>query len=154
MQHPGTGITVRPASLTDVPQLANLLAILFSQEADFTPDAGKQQRGLRMLLENQHTGMLFCAESAGGVIGMVSILFSVSTAEGGRAAWLEDMIVHPDWRDRGIGRKLLEEALRRAREAGCLRVTLLTDPSNEEAMRFYSRAGFSRSAMVPMRASP
>jgi len=84
---------------------------------------------------------------------MVSILFTVSTAEGGRAAWLEDMIVHPGRRGQGIGERLLDEAKSGARAAGCSRITLLTDASNNAAMRFYGRAGFVCSEMVPMRMS-
>jgi len=82
---------------------------------------------------------------------MVTILFTVSTAEGDRAAWLEDMVVHPDCRGRGIGRRLLNHALAEAKMAGCTRITLLTDGENHRAMRFYSRAGFVRSAMTPFR---
>ena len=82
---------------------------------------------------------------------MIAILFTVSTAEGGRAAWLEDMVVHPDWRRRGIGRHLLNHALAEAKMAGCTRITLLTDCQNNQAMRFYSRAGFVRSGMAPFR---
>ena len=84
---------------------------------------------------------------------MITILFTVSTVEGGRAAWLEDMVVHPDWRRRGIGRHLLNHALAEVKMAGGTRITLLTDCKNRQAMRFYSRAGFVRSAMVPFRLS-
>ena len=78
-------------------------------------------------------------------------LFTVSTAEGGRAAWLEDMVVHPARRGHGIGERLVHEALSGAQAAGCSRVTLLTDATNSSAMRFYLRAGFVRSHMVPFR---
>lgn len=151
MEDPRPTITVGRAVISEVPRLSGLLAILFSQEAEFAPDTPKQQRGLRMILEQPETGIIFRAEAAGDIIGMVSILFSISTAEGGRVAWLEDMIVHPRWQGHGVGTSLLEHALRAAREAGCLRVTLLADLTNGDAMRFYARSGFSRSAMTPMR---
>jgi ribosomal protein S18 acetylase RimI-like enzyme len=61
------------------------------------------------------------------------------------------MIVHPETRGRGLGRALLDAAIRSAREAGCLRITLLTDATNATAMRFYGATGFTRSAMVPLR---
>ncbi len=65
---------------------------------------------------------------------MVTILFTVSAAEGGRAAWLEDMLVHPDRRGQGIGWQLLSHALAEARIAGCTRITLLTDGESQHAM--------------------
>jgi len=81
----------------------------------------------------------------------VNLLFTVSTAEGGPAAWLEDLVVLPDRRGRGIGGELLAAAIASARGRGCTRITLLTDETNAPAQRFYGRAGFKRSRMVPYR---
>jgi ribosomal protein S18 acetylase RimI-like enzyme len=151
LTHPDSPIEIRPAVLDDIPQLCNLLAILFSQEADFQPDPDRQSRALRLILEQPHVGFILCAAESHCVIAMVSILFTVSTAEGGRAGVLEDMIVHPASRGQRIGERLLHEALRLARKSGCSRVTLLTDGTNESAIRFYSRAGFTPSRMIPLR---
>jgi len=144
-------VEIRQACLDDVPQLCSLLAELFTQEADFSPDTERQQRGLRLILDNPEVGRIYCAIRSCAVIGMVTILFTVSTAEGSRAAWLEDMVMQPEWRGRGIGRQLLNHALAEAKMAGCTRITLLTDCENHQAMRFYSRAGFVRSVMTPFR---
>jgi ribosomal protein S18 acetylase RimI-like enzyme len=46
---------------------------------------------------------------------------------------------------------LLEAAIQFSKAAGCRRVTLLTDQSNISAQRFYTRRGFARSEMIPMR---
>jgi len=145
---------IRSATPDDIPRLCELLAILFAQEADFVPDQQKQARGLSLIIGNAEIGRVYCAVHSNAIVGMVSILFTVSTAEGGRAAWLEDMVVDPDWRGQGIGRQLLDHAITEAKAAGCLRVTLLTDQTNEAAMRFYRRAGFGQSQMVPFRLRP
>ena len=50
--------------------------------------------------------------------------------------------VHPDFRDRGIGSRLLEAALGRADEIGLERVDLEVFASNEGAIRLYERYGF------------
>lgn len=126
---------------------------MFTHEVDFTPDAERQERALRLIVEQPDVGRIYCATDGDTIVGMVSILFTVSTAEGGRAAWLEDMVVHPTRRGQGFGEQLLREAIREARAAGCSRLTLLTDASNNSAMRFYRRAGFVRSQMVPLRLS-
>lgn len=139
------------ATIADVPQLSDLLQILFAQEADFEPDPTRQQRGLRSIIEQPDAGRIYCARRGKQVVGMVSLLFTISTAEGNRAAWLEDMVVHPDQRGRGIGKDLLRHAMARAKALGCSRITLLTDQTNRLAMQFYQRAGFTRSAMVPFR---
>ena len=142
---------IREARLDDIPRLCALLAELFAQEADFVPDEERQRRGLALILANPELGRVYCATESDVVVGMVTILFTISTAEGGRAAWLEDLVVHRDWRARSIGSHLLKRAIAEARAAGCARITLLTDRDNDRAMRLYSRAGFVRSAMVPFR---
>jgi ribosomal protein S18 acetylase RimI-like enzyme len=144
-------ILVRAAIETDIGQLCDLLALLFGQEADFTPDVERQARGLRLIIEQPQVGRIYCATTGETVVGMVSILFSVSTAEGGPAAWLEDMVVLPDYRGKGVGVQLVREAISGARASGCSRITLLTDPNNDSAARFYERAGFTRSQMTPLR---
>ena len=151
MENQANPICVRQATLADVRPLSDLLSRLFAQEAEFEPNAARQTCGLRLILEQPELGRIYCAVENESIVGMVSMLFTVSTAEGGRAAWLEDMIVHPEQRGRGIGKQLLREAIRSARQAGCKRITLLTDDANSDAMRFYARAEFVRSQMVPFR---
>ena len=151
MSLPGGQIAVRPAGTHDVPRLCELLFLLFTQEADFEPDRDKQSRALQMILQQPDTGRVLCAVDDDTVVGMVSLLFTVSTAEGGRAAWLEDLVVHPSRRGRGVGEQLLNAAITEAQGAGCLRVTLLTDSDNDAAHRLYVRAGFARSKMLPLR---
>lgn len=85
------------------------------------------------------------------MIGMVNILYTVSTACGGRVAIVEDMILRAEKRNNGFGTLLLSAAIELARGEGCLRITLLTDRTNDSAIRFYQRHGFVLSEMVPMR---
>lgn len=150
---PDPACRVRPASSADIPAMCALLAELFSREADFLPDAEKQRLGLERILADPAVGRILVCELGGEVVGMVGLLFSVSTAEGGRSAWLEDMVVAPGCRDAGIGGALLARALEAARDEGISRVTLLTDRDNVRAQAFYARRGFTLSAMVPMRIS-
>jgi GNAT superfamily N-acetyltransferase len=151
MAHLDEPFLIRRATPADVPQLCGLLALLFAQEVDFFPDTERQARALGLIIAQPSVGHIYCATEADMIIGMVSILFTVSTAEGGLAAWLEDMIVHPAHRGAGVGKRLLEEAIHQARLAGCSRITLLTDATNTPAMQFYGRSGFARSQMVPFR---
>jgi GNAT superfamily N-acetyltransferase len=135
----------------DLPALVDLLGILFSQEADFSPDPAKQRRALELLLSNEHAGTVFVARENGRAIAMASLVYTVSTAEGGKAALFEDLIVHPDHRGRGIGTELVRFVIDEARRRGILRLTLLTDMQNERAQALYRKLGFTDSSMKPMR---
>jgi GNAT superfamily N-acetyltransferase len=145
------GLKLGSAAKKDLPRLVELLGVLFAQEADFVPDAGKQERALEAILADPKVGRIYTAREDGRVVAMVSILYTVSTAEGGKAAWLEDMVVDPACRGRGIGAALLAHAVVGAREAGCMRLTLLSDEDNAQAHAVYAAEGFQFSGMRPMR---
>jgi len=144
---------ITPANASDIPALCELLDILFSQEADFTPDREAQSRGLARIIGSPEIGLIVVARQNGRVVGMVNLLYTVSTALGDRVALLEDMVVSPDARGSGVGSRLLQQAIQLARLNECKRITLLTDRINESAQRFYQKHGFDFSAMIPMRLS-
>lgn len=139
------------AETSDMPELCGLLSYLFEQEEEFTPDTQAQERGLKMIIESPETGDILIMRDNGQTIGMVNLLYTVSTALGGKVAVLEDMVVTPENRNGGTGSWLLKAAVQHAKKQGCMRITLLTDAVNEKAQRFYARHGFSPSPMVPMR---
>jgi GNAT superfamily N-acetyltransferase len=140
-----------PAVAKDLPQMVELLVQLFEQEAEFSPDAAKQETALKLIFADPKLGKLFVARDGAKVVAMASLLFTVSTAEGGRAALFEDLVVRPDYRKQGIGARLLEYVIEQARAEGVLRLTLLTDMQNEQAQVLYRKLGFVGSPMKPMR---
>jgi GNAT superfamily N-acetyltransferase len=142
---------IEKATPTDIPALCQLLAILFNQEAEFKADRAAQEKGLHAIITNPDLGIILVARDGKHITGMVNVLFTVSTALGGRVAILEDMVVLPSERGGGVGLKLLTAAITTARESGCLRVTLLTDSSNTTAQAFYKKQGFTASPMLPFR---
>lgn len=148
---PVEDVHIEPATIEDLSTLADLLFELFDQETDFTPDREKQVRGLRLIIESPNRGRIFVARHNGRIIGMVNLLITISTAEGGFVLLLEDLIVAKQYRSMGIGSKLVGQALDFARAKRFLRVTLLTDEEHDHANAFYEKHGFRRSTMVPMR---
>lgn len=144
-------IRIEPAKKNDIGELVGLLAALFTQEADFTADQSKQAQGLALIIEREDVGNILVMRAGERIVGMVNLLFTVSTAEGGNVILLEDMVIHPDHRGVGLGSQLLRHSVDFAAKNGFLRITLLTDRMNERAIRFYRRHGFELSAMVPMR---
>jgi ribosomal protein S18 acetylase RimI-like enzyme len=144
-------VAIEPATIEDIPQLTELLVDLFTIEGDFKPDRAKHMRGLRLVLEQPSRGRVFVVRHEGRIVGMINLLFTISTAEGGFVLILEDVIVHKDYRQRGYGDMLLKYCLDFAREKNFLRITLLTDRVNEQAQRFFKAHGFCESKMIPLR---
>ncbi len=142
---------IEQATLEDLPQLTDLLFDLFTQEADFVPNRSKQMRGLRLILEQPNRGRIFVLRQNGTILGMINLLFTISTAEGGFVIMLEDVIVHREYRGRGFGERLLQRAIEYAKKKDFARITLLTDRMNADGQRFFKEHGFVESRMIPMR---
>lgn len=86
------------------------------------------------------------AEADGdGVIGMVGV-----RREGASMAKMRRLRVHPDWRQRGIGKRLVREALGFCRDRGYVKVALQAEVEQEAAIALFKRFGFqlTRTRMV------
>ena len=135
----------------EMPQLVALLGVLFAQEAELSPDPHKQRRALEAILSDPSRATLFVAREQGRVVAMAALHYTISTAEGGKSAWFEDLCVLPEMRGKGIGPALLDFVLERRSSQGVLRVTLLTDGDNARAQALYRKLGFKPSSMLMMR---
>ena len=144
-------VELGPATREDLPQLVALLGVLFSQEAELVPDDSKQTRALEKILSDESVGRIHVAREGGKVVAMASLIYGISTAEGGLAASFEDMVVLPGYRGKGIGTSLLEYVVAEARKQGVLRLMLLTDKQNKRAQALYRKLGFVESSMKAMR---
>ena len=141
---------IRSARPADLEALVGLLRLLFSIEADFAFDPARQRQGLAMLLA--HDGaVVLVAEAAGEVVGMCSGQLTISTAEGGFALLVEDMVVAEAWQGRGLGRELLTalEQWAAARKIG--RLQLLADRNNTAALEFYRKLGWQATELICLR---
>lgn len=141
---------VRKARQEDLEQLVGLLRLLFAIEEDFSFDAAKQQQGLALLL-NDDRGCVLAAETDGRVVGMCTGQLVISTAEGGPAVLVEDVVVDPRHRGRGAGRALMNGLVAWAGERGATRLQLLADKNNPPALAFYDRLGWHATALICLR---
>ena len=144
-------IVIEPATEADLDELSELLGELFAQESDFRPDKDKQLRGLRLIFEQPSRGRVFVLRRDGAIVGMINLLFTISTAEGSFVMLLEDLVVHKKYQGHGYGAKLLNYAIDFAKKKNFLRITLLTDRPENVAQEFFRRHGFVESSMIPMR---
>jgi GNAT superfamily N-acetyltransferase len=132
-------VTITQAGEADIPELIELLGVLFSIEQDFTPDPGKQRRGLAALLASPMGHIAIARDANARAVGMATAQLVISTAEGAPSAWIEDVVVREDWRGQGLGRALLDAVVAWARSRGAVRAQLLADLDNAPALAFYDR---------------
>ena len=79
----------------------------------------------------------FVAEEDGRVVG------AVLSGHDGRRALIYHLAVREDHQNRGIGEKLLDEALRALRDEGILKVALVVLSNNEKGNAFWEMNGFA-----------
>lgn len=142
---------VETATIEDLPALTELVVELFSDSGDFSPDSELQSRGLALILEQPSRGRIFVVRNQTRIIGMVNLLFTISTAMGGFVILMEDVIVHPDHRGQGYGSMLLDQVVEFAKQKDFKRITLLTDKISAESQNFFRKNDFEYSNMIPMR---
>lgn len=64
------------------------------------------------------------------------------------AAYLRNIVVKPEYRQKGLGHVMLEQGLTMARDMNRKTLALRVDPANGPAVSFYRKAGFTTVATV------
>jgi len=85
------------------------------------------------------SALVLIAELDGQRVGLCTVYEDIESVRFGRRAWLEDLVVDPAHRSRGVGKRLLDEAKRWARTRGAARLQLDSGIARVEAHRFYER---------------
>jgi ribosomal protein S18 acetylase RimI-like enzyme len=155
----GSNIKIREAANSDLPTLGRLGSLLVQEHHDFDPRrflAAKNRTpqdyasflGARL---NDRNAVVLVAETKGETIG-----YAYGEIEGydymslrGPAGVLNDLIVDPAHRGRGVGRLLLDEIISRLKSRGVPRIVLSTAAKNKAAQRLFERSGF-RPTMIEM----
>jgi ribosomal protein S18 acetylase RimI-like enzyme len=136
---PNDDISVTAAAGVDdelVAAMRSLIAQLSSTAA--TPSAHE----LREIVESGCTTLLLARDRAqvNRIIGSLTLaVFRIPT---GVRAWIEDVIVDPAARGKGVGELLSRAALEIAHLRGARTIELTSRPSREAANRLYRRLGF------------
>lgn len=81
---------------------------------------------------------------ANKIIGVQQITFTpYITHQGGWRATIEGVVISSSLRGKGVGTKLIQWAIERAKARGCHLIQLTTDKQRDDALRFYERLGFN-----------
>jgi GNAT superfamily N-acetyltransferase len=141
-------IQVRPAVIADLPVVLDLYEQL--GEGAGTPPATLEQ-ALTVFddLTAQPGRTLLVAVLDGAVVGTADLLVvSPNLHHLGRPwAIVEYVVVDRHARRQGAGRALMLDVVRRAREAGCERLQLVSNRKRVAAHDFYRAIGFEDSAL-------
>lgn len=86
---------------------------------------------------------LLVAESDDKILGTCHLTFMPSlTFQGSKRMNIEAVRVQSDWRSCGLGEKMLQHAIKMARDKECKLVQLATNTQRQRAKKFYEKLGF------------
>lgn len=138
-------LTFRDATRDDVPAILAMLR-------DDALGAGRETAGIDAYLaafdavREEAGNEIVVAEEDGRIVATFQITFiSGLSLRAARRALVESVRVAADRRGRGIGRTMMEEAERRARQAGCALIQLTSNASRDRARAFYESLGYEAS---------
>ncbi len=99
---------IREAKHRDIPEIVKLLEVLFTQEADFSPDKNKQSAGLSAVIQNPELGTILLVEKQNRMVGSIHVALVHSTVEGGTVENKEHFMVNPAYGEDGLGERLTD----------------------------------------------
>jgi GNAT superfamily N-acetyltransferase len=84
-------------------------------------------------------------EDDGLIVSSCTLMIIANLTRGGRPfGFIENVVTHEKYRNRGYGTSILHRAVEIARENNCYKVMLLTGRKEESVLRFYEHAGFEK----------
>jgi ribosomal protein S18 acetylase RimI-like enzyme len=133
-------VTITIAGPEDAEELAAAMQALVPQLTTSNPPPGLD--AVKEILGCDAVDQFVARTEDGRIVGVSTLaVFPIPTA---RRAWIEDVIVDEAAAGQGIGAKLVDAMLARARELGCATVDLTSRPSREAANHLYKKLGFQQ----------
>lgn len=134
-------LLIRKAEENDLPLILRFIRELAEYER-LSHQVVATEEGLRKaLFGEQRLAEVLIAEYEGEASGFALFFHNFSTFLGRPGIYLEDLYVRPARRGKGIGRALLVEVARVARERNCGRLEWAVLDWNQSAIRFYESLG-------------
>lgn len=91
--------------------------------------------------KNHH---IFVAEENGQLVSSCVCVIIPNLTRGVRPyAFVENVVTHKDYRNRGFATAVLEKAKQTAIDCNCYKMMLLTGAKDAETSRFYQKAGYN-----------
>ena len=136
-----TTVTVRPATVEDVPLILEFIKGLAEYEKLEDQLIATEARLTSALFGPRPDAEVVLAFVGAEPAGFALFFHNFSTFLGQRGLYLEDLFVKPEWRGHGVGKRLLVHLAGIALQRNCGRFEWAVLDWNEPAIQFYRRLG-------------
>jgi len=141
-------IKFRRATELDLPEIVRMYAddSLGRTRESFETTPGDSYYQAFNTIDNDPNHELIVAEMNGEIIGTLHLMFLPSISfKGGLRSQVESVRVKQNYQSQGIGSKMMQYAIERAKSRGAHIMQLTSHESRKDAHRFYERLGFKGS---------
>ena len=130
----------RKSAAADCERVYALICDMENRELPF-------ERFREIYLSQLDSDRFYCLvrEQEGRMIAALNLRFEDQLHHAGRIAEIMEFSVDPACRNRGVGKDMVEQACRIARERGCLQIEVACNQLRKDTHRFYAREGMRNS---------
>ena len=139
-------ITIRRADIADLETLVGFNSAMARETEDKGLCLETLRRGIGTMLEDASLGFYLVAEVGGTPVAQLMVTTEWSDWRNAYFFWLQSLYVKPDYRRRGVFRRLYESVERQARESGNVcGIRLYVERTNTRAQEAYVNLGMAHS---------
>jgi len=81
------------------------------------------------------------------IVGIASVVLLPRLNHARPELWIPELVVHGDYRNKGVGKKLIEACISKASKNRCFRIRLESGNERKASHAFYARFGFEQYAL-------
>lgn len=135
-------ILIKEATLKDLSGILNLYATVLDNGNVLTIE---QAETLFKKMQTYPNYKVYVAEKEGDIVGTFALLIMDNLAHQGTSSGVvEDVAVMNNLQGNGIGKLMMEFAMKKCEEEGCYKLVLSSNVKRIEAHAFYASLGFEK----------
>jgi GNAT superfamily N-acetyltransferase len=136
-------IEIRKATGRDLPSILDLYTHLGMDDGSIL--TLKEAKRIFNRMKTYPDYKLYIALMDKEIIGTFALIIMDNLGHrGAPSGIIEDVVVHPEWRRKGVGKRMMQFAMEQCKERDCYKMTLSSNIKREDAHRFYESLGFKK----------
>lgn len=137
-------IKIRPGLLFDIEQIASFQISMALETENMKLDPQVVRLGVAAVIDDPSKGKYWLAECDGNVVGCLLTVPEWSDWRNGTVLWIHSVYISPEFRHKGIYKKLYEHIKDMVQSSPDLRgIRLYVDKTNINAQKVYQTLGMS-----------
>ena len=140
------GIEIRNVTTQDLPMILDLLYKLGRPKPQNNEEESRYENRIKQYLSDADKQILV-AQINFEIIGLVSMIFLPRLNQTQLELYIPELIVRDEYRNRGVGHKLINSCIEIGKKKKCHRIRLESGNVRKESHVFYKNLGFVQNAL-------